>query len=639
MTEVVERADSTLADVRQSAEDFDRFQKELTPYKQMLDLWVSQYFGNDPARDFMTLYGTDVLPALRGEKQVGEPHQGAIQRARELWRARRFFHWDLEFPEVFVDLRRRDWAENPGFDAVVGNPPYGLIDPLPWLANLYNDAFVYFWQRGIAISKSGGLLALITPAAWLTGLNYQQLRARLLDGTQIISIVGLPYNVFGDAYIDTCVTVVKVGASTTGSVQVKQMGKRDDATQVDTLEMDTLDARAWQDDPYKKFVLIPAVARLQRFYASLQFVKLGDLIRVERGVQPYSRSKHTKEQIEADFLRLSGTPSSDLLDVYFPELLGEELSRYRIEPAKQTWLKYSDELASKRDIEFFTQSRVVLRRLLSRRRELMAAVTDEKLITTDNILNILVTADGVGENYIAALLNSKLLAWLYTNTSTISVKDDFPQVTYEELKSLPVPRIAFTTPPDERARLVGTGITEATEWIERTEKPASVSSYSFSGSLLGRWLDARLIADPEQADAVHDLLAHLAEAMITLNKDKQAETRGFLAWLAREIGAPLDDLTHKTRLQRYLGDYQKGEAHLTLDELLDILRGNRRRLQVDPSARAFQERLEQEYAASLGELLPLKARLAATDRLIDLIVYRLYGLTEEEVATVEHKGG
>ena len=29
------------------------------------------------------------------------------------------------------------------------------------------------------------------------------------------------------------------------------------------------------------------------------------------------------------------------------------------------------------------------------------------------------------------------------------------------------------------------------------------------------------------------------------------------------------------------------------------------------------------------------ARIAATDRLIDLIVYRLYGLTEEEVAVVE----
>jgi hypothetical protein len=33
----------------------------------------------------------------------------------------------------------------------------------------------------------------------------------------------------------------------------------------------------------------------------------------------------------------------------------------------------------------------------------------------------------------------------------------------------------------------------------------------------------------------------------------------------------------------------------------------------------------------------LLARIAATDRLIDLIVYRLYGLTEEEVAVVEGK--
>ena len=66
-----------------------------------------------------------------------------------------------------------------------------------------------------------------------------------------------------------------------------------------------------------------------------------------------------------------------------------------------------------------------------------------------------------------------------------------------------------------------------------------------------------------------------------------------------------------------------------------ILRRNRRHIQVDPSDRAFQEHLAQEYLSSLDKLLPLKARLAATDRLIDLIVYQLYGLTEEEVAVVE----
>jgi hypothetical protein len=32
---------------------------------------------------------------------------------------------------------------------------------------------------------------------------------------------------------------------------------------------------------------------------------------------------------------------------------------------------------------------------------------------------------------------------------------------------------------------------------------------------------------------------------------------------------------------------------------------------------------------------PLVARIAATDRLIDEVVYRLYGLTEEEIKVVE----
>lgn len=36
-------------------------------------------------------------------------------------------------------------------------------------------------------------------------------------------------------------------------------------------------------------------------------------------------------------------------------------------------------------------------------------------------------------------------------------------------------------------------------------------------------------------------------------------------------------------------------------------------------------------------LTPLKARIKATDNLIDEIVYKLYGLTEEEIKIVEGK--
>ena len=38
---------------------------------------------------------------------------------------------------------------------------------------------------------------------------------------------------------------------------------------------------------------------------------------------------------------------------------------------------------------------------------------------------------------------------------------------------------------------------------------------------------------------------------------------------------------------------------------------------------------------ALAVLLPLKARPAATDRLIDQVVYQLYGLTKGEIVIVE----
>jgi hypothetical protein len=52
-------------------------------------------------------------------------------------------------------------------------------------------------------------------------------------------------------------------------------------------------------------------------------------------------------------------------------------------------------------------------------------------------------------------------------------------------------------------------------------------------------------------------------------------------------------------------------------------------------SRKFQEALEREFGKSVQELGPLTARLQATDDLIDAIVYRLYGLTPEEIQLVK----
>ena len=135
------------------------------------------------------------------------------------------------------------------------------------------------------------------------------------------------------------------------------------------------------------------------------------------------------------------------------------------------------------------------------------------------------------------------------------------------------------------------------------------------------------VAGGERSDVVHDLLAHLAEEMIRMNREKQEEIRGFLAWLSDFTGARVDDLSNKTKVQAYY--------EIEFSELLGVLKKNKRKLAVDPGRRAFGEDLRREYSASVEKLGPLIGRIGEVDRLIDAIVYRLYGLTAEEVEIVE----
>jgi hypothetical protein len=278
MIEVAERADATLADVRQSAENYAAFQRLLLPYKQALDLWVSQWFGDDEGRpptaderpptaderpptadgrpptddgqpptdderppaeraslvpkpgilsgtkrrvrsevegrlavEFMTMHSEDVLPALRGEMTVDTRYEQAIARARSLWAQQRFFHWDLEFPEVFIDLRRRDWAADGGFDAMIGNPPYvrqEMLAPIKAYlqanyADFYHgtaDLFVYFFAQGVRQLRPGGRLAYISSNSWLRANYAASLRAYLRTNLTIETLVDIGDNrIFEDA--------------------------------------------------------------------------------------------------------------------------------------------------------------------------------------------------------------------------------------------------------------------------------------------------------------------------------------------------------------------------------------------------------------------------------------------------------
>lgn len=140
-----------------------------------------------------------------------------------------------------------------------------------------------------------------------------------------------------------------------------------------------------------------------------------------------------------------------------------------------------------------------------------------------------------------------------------------------------------------------------------------------------RWVESEL--SENRNDTIHDLLAYLAAQMIEMNKAKNQEIKGFLKWLEREIGVAVEELTNKTAIKEY-------HTH-NFDQFLELLKKNKKRLSIDPSDRKKQELLEQQFNKSISVLGPLKARIDATDELIDEIVFRLYGLTKEEIGIVK----
>jgi hypothetical protein len=132
------------------------------------------------------------------------------------------------------------------------------------------------------------------------------------------------------------------------------------------------------------------------------------------------------------------------------------------------------------------------------------------------------------------------------------------------------------------------------------------------------------------------MLAFLAECMIALHKQKQAEARGFTGWLEQHTSSALNEWKLKTVVQSFWEQPWEEVARALQQNRARFvqtqgLRGKAADAALEPLARAARLQWEQSSAA----LAPTLALIAATDRLIDLLVYRLYGLTDDEIDLVE----
>jgi type I restriction-modification system DNA methylase subunit len=188
-------------DVRQKQWLWERrIEKKLLPHKRFFNMRTAYDFG---IWDSEAAYAADFEAVLRGKtKPLGE--------TETLDSEHRFFHWELAFLEVFNPDNG-----SPGFDAVIGNPPYeraGILGELKrYLEEGYSvyhgnaDLYAYFIEKSLNLLRPEGRFGMIVSNKWMQADYGRQLRefVRKHQIEKIVDFTGL--KVFKESTVDTIV--------------------------------------------------------------------------------------------------------------------------------------------------------------------------------------------------------------------------------------------------------------------------------------------------------------------------------------------------------------------------------------------------------------------------------------------------
>ena len=172
----------------------------LASWRSLADAWCAAWFWPPGAHPPPTGRAWAAFSAtLRGES-AGLP--GAVERewrttAAAVAAAERFFHWQLEFPEIFFDAHGEP-VDRPGFDAVIGNPPWADARALSAFsresgcyalqggghANLYQ----LFAERMMRLTAHGGRTGMLMPSGLLADHGCAALRRYLVDHCDVDAV-------------------------------------------------------------------------------------------------------------------------------------------------------------------------------------------------------------------------------------------------------------------------------------------------------------------------------------------------------------------------------------------------------------------------------------------------------------------
>lgn len=540
---------------------------------------------------------------------------------------RPFFHWELEFPEVFLGADGLP-REDRGFDAVLGNPPYIRIQMLgrglaQYCRRVYAtasgsfDAYVPFIERSIDLLSPSGRLGFIVPSKWLK-LDYgRRLREQLASQGFVSEIVD-----FGDAQLFpgatnyTCILVLdRAGqeelryARVSGSASAVRRTLTEGADDGERHALDGLGGAPWLLASGEEARLLRALSDgaeplhtvTERIFQGL--ITSADPVYIVRNLgfvgglrRVYSKASDRVLELEPDLLH--------------PLASGADVERYAFEPLEQLLLfpyrRHGEEMrlvtVDELDALPMTRAYLVEHEGLLRGRERgkmdherwwayvypksLAAHDRPKLGVAATVKHLEVAADLGGEIYF----------------HNVRVNGILPSDGGPDLQTLVL--------------LLGSRAIDYA--FRRSASPLANGFYT---------ANRQFIADlPIRVD-VPPGLSELGGRLVSTAATLSAERGGFTRWLEDSIGSAVAALRGVTAI--------RGFGTRPFDELLAAVQSNSATLPVDVRARSFVDALRREHREASARLGALRAALVELEREADAAVYDLYELTAADRALID----
>ncbi len=347
------------------------------------------------------------------------------------------FDWTVEFAKVM---------RLGGFDAVIGNPPWGatlnLVDK-EYLSTKYksflgnHDSYLFFIDRAGVLACHNGLISFVTPDSWIKVPQSKGLREIVLATMSVLTLTLLPQRVFPSVSANCIVFLVEKGGENQ-RCEIRILRPTADLASLSTGQFDAsykINVSHWRDSADKQFQIFQNEETVQLIR---KVSKAGrparDYLDVMQGIVPYSKENHSTAMIEARGFH----SSKPLSDEYGPWIKGRGISRYGVQFVANEYLKYGSWLHRPRKPKYFEGPRILIQEITGGKPpRICACFCDSRLYHDPGIISCLSYGE-LDIRYLLAVLNSKLMSWYHRFSSPKGTRHTFPKVLIGDIRSFPI---------------------------------------------------------------------------------------------------------------------------------------------------------------------------------------------------------